>query len=95
MKSYNFILPVDLYGCEIWSLKPWEGHRLRVCENRVLWKIYGTKRDKVARDWRKLSNEELHNLYASRNIIRVGAMMTAYKVLVGDLKVSDHSEDTG
>jgi hypothetical protein len=46
-----------------------EEHRLRVLENRVLRIIFGPKRDEVMRDWRKLLNEELHNLYSSRNII--------------------------
>jgi hypothetical protein len=32
------------------------------CENRVLRRIFGPKRDDVMRDWRKLHNEELHNL---------------------------------
>jgi hypothetical protein len=36
----------------------------------VLRRIFGPKRDEVTRDWRKLHNEELHNLYASPNIIR-------------------------
>jgi hypothetical protein len=43
--------------------------RLRVFENRVL-RIFGPKRDEVKGDWRKLHNEELHNVYSSRNIIR-------------------------
>jgi hypothetical protein len=40
-----------------------------VFENRVLWRIFGPKREKVAGGWRRLRNEELHNLYASPNII--------------------------
>jgi hypothetical protein len=40
-------------------------------ENRVLRGIFGPRRDEVTRDWRKLHNEELHNLYSSRNIIRM------------------------
>jgi hypothetical protein len=41
------ILPVVLYGCEIWSLMLSEEHRLRVIENRVLRRIFGPKRDEV------------------------------------------------
>jgi hypothetical protein len=41
-----------------------------VIENTVLRIIYGHKRG-VTRDWRRLHNEELHNLYASSNIIMV------------------------
>jgi hypothetical protein len=46
-------------------------YRLRVFEDRVLRKIFGPKRDKVIRGWRKLHNEELHNVYCSPNIIRI------------------------
>jgi hypothetical protein len=45
-------------------------HKLRV-ENRVLRRIFGPKREKVAGGWRRLHNEELHDLYFSLNIIRV------------------------
>jgi hypothetical protein len=41
-----------------------------VFENRVLRKIFGPKRDEVTGEWRKLHNEELHNLYSSPDIIR-------------------------
>jgi hypothetical protein len=44
-------------------------YRLRVFENRVLRRIFEPKRDEVTGDWRKLHNEELHNLYSSPNII--------------------------
>jgi hypothetical protein len=44
--------------------------RLRVFENRVLRRIFGPKRDEVTGEWRKLHNEELHNLYSSPDIIR-------------------------
>jgi hypothetical protein len=37
----------------------------------VLKRIFGPKREEVAGDWRRLHNEELRNLYASPNIIRV------------------------
>jgi hypothetical protein len=60
-----------LYGCETWPLTLREGHRLRVFENWVLRGIFGPKRDEIIGDWRKLYNEELHNLYYSPNIIRV------------------------
>jgi hypothetical protein len=48
-----------------------EEHRLRVLENRVLRRIFGPKRDEVTAEWRKLHNEELHNLYSSPNIFRM------------------------
>jgi hypothetical protein len=37
----------------------------------VLRRIYGPKRYKVIGDWRKLHNEELHDLYSSPSIIRI------------------------
>ena len=40
-------------------------------ENRVLRRIFGLKRDEVAREWRKLHNEELNDLYCATNIVRV------------------------
>jgi hypothetical protein len=42
-----------------------------VFENRVLRRIFGPKRDEVTREWRKLHNEELNDLYSSPNIIRL------------------------
>jgi hypothetical protein len=44
-------------------------HKLRVFENIVL-KIFGPKREEDG-SWRKLHNDELHNLYSSPNIFRV------------------------
>jgi hypothetical protein len=44
---------------------------LRVSENRVLRRIFGPKGEEAAGGWRRLHNEELHNLYTSPNIIRV------------------------
>jgi hypothetical protein len=41
-----------------------------VFENRLLRRIFGPKRDEVTGEWRKLHNEELHNLYSSPDIIR-------------------------
>ena len=43
IKTYRtIVLPVVLYGCEIWSLTLREERRLRVFENRVLRKVFGT-----------------------------------------------------
>jgi hypothetical protein len=47
-----------------------EQHRLRVLENRMLRRIFGPKRDKVIKEWRKLHKEELHNLWSSPHIIK-------------------------
>jgi hypothetical protein len=44
---------------------------LRVFKNRVLRRIFGSKREEVTGGWRKLRNEELHNLYTYSNIIRM------------------------
>jgi hypothetical protein len=45
--------------------------RLRVFENRVLRGIFGPRRDELTGEWRKLHNEELHDLYSSSNIVLV------------------------
>jgi hypothetical protein len=62
---------VPKYGCETWSLTLRKKRRLRVFENRVLRRIFGPKRDEVTGEWRKLHNEELHDLYTSTTIVRV------------------------
>jgi hypothetical protein len=69
-----------------------------VFENRVLRRIFAPKRDVVTGGWRKLHNEELHNLYSSSSIIRIiksrrmrwaghvarmGEKMNVYRLLVG------------
>jgi hypothetical protein len=92
------ILPVVLYGCETWSLILMEEHRLSVYENRVLRKIFVPKSDEVIGGWRKLHNEELHNLYSSLSLIRMiksrrnkcaghvelrGEKRNVYRILVG------------
>jgi hypothetical protein len=80
------------------SLTLREELRLGVLENRVLRIIFGPKRDEVTGEWRKLHNEELHDLYSSPSIIRIikarrmrwaghvvriGEKRTAYRLLVG------------
>jgi hypothetical protein len=42
-----------------------------VFENRVFRRVFGPKRDKVTREWRKLHNDKLNVLYSSTNIMRV------------------------
>jgi hypothetical protein len=69
---------------------------LRAFENRVLRRIFGLKREELVGGWRRLHNEELHNSYASPNIVRVlksrsmwwvghvarvGEMINAYYIL--------------
>ena len=99
IKIYRtIILPVVLYGCEAWSLTLREERMLRVCENMVLRRIFGSRRDEVTEEWRRLHNEELNDLYASTNIVRViksrrmrwaghvarmGEERGVYRVLVG------------
>ena len=69
IKIYRtIILPVLLYGCETWSHTLRDKHRLRMFENRVLRKIFWPKRNNVRGEWRRIRNEELHNLYYSGNI---------------------------
>jgi hypothetical protein len=71
VKIYKtIILPVVLYGCESLYLKLREEHRLRVFESRVLWRIFGPKRDEVTGEWRKFHSEKLHILYSSPIINR-------------------------
>jgi hypothetical protein len=62
----TIILPVVLS----WSLTIRDEHRLRVFENRVPTRTFEPKRDDVTGEWRKLHNEELHNLYSSPDFIR-------------------------
>jgi len=62
----TIILPVVLYGCEIWSSALREECRLRVFENRVLRRICGPKRVEVTGEWRILHNEELYDLFSAQ-----------------------------
>jgi hypothetical protein len=74
-----------------------EEHRLKVFENRMLRRIFGPKRNEVPGGWRKLHNEELHNLYSSLNtnrtiksrtmrwaghLARMGEKRNAFRILV-------------
>jgi hypothetical protein len=72
MRTYKtIILLVVLYGCETWCLTLREKYRLRVFESRVLRRIFGPKRDEMTGEWRKLHNEELHDLCSSPSITRL------------------------
>jgi hypothetical protein len=70
IKVYKTVLPAVPYGCETWSLTLREELRLLVFEDRVLRRIFGTKREEDG-SWRKLHNDELHSLYASPHIVRL------------------------
>jgi hypothetical protein len=59
-----------LYGSETWSLTLRVEHRLGVFENTVLRRILGPKRNEVAGEWRKLNNEELHDLYSCQVLLK-------------------------
>jgi hypothetical protein len=67
----------------------------------MLRRIFGLKRDEATEGWRKLRNEELHNLYSTRSIIRMMmsrgitwaghvarmvAKRNAHRILVGKLE---------
>jgi hypothetical protein len=47
----TIILPFVFYGCETWPLTLREERRLRVFENRVLRRVFGSKRDRVTGNW--------------------------------------------
>ena len=58
VKIYRtIILSVVWYGCETLSLSVREERSLRVSENMLLRRIFGSKRDEVTGEWRKLHNE--------------------------------------
>jgi hypothetical protein len=44
---------------------------MRDFENRVLRRIFGTKKDEVTGDWRRIHNEEFYTLYSLPDVIRV------------------------
>jgi len=98
IKTYRTIIfPVVLYECETWSLSLREERRLRVFQNGVL-RIFRPKREEAKREWKKLHNVELHELYPSPKIVgvikwrkmrmaghvaRIGEKRVVYRVLVG------------
>ena len=106
IKLYRtIVLPAVYYGCETWSLTLREEHM-----QRALRRIFGPKRDKVTREWRKLHKEELNELHSSLNDVQVikirrmrqaghvaciGEWRGVYMVLVGNLRERDHLEDPG
>jgi len=75
-------------------------------ENRVLRRIFWPKRDEVAREWEKLHNDGLNDLYSSPNIVRViesrkwaehvagmGESRGVYRCWLKNLRERDHLED--
>jgi len=77
-----------------WSLTLREGRKLRVFENRVFRRIFGSNRDEVTMGWRKLHNERLNDLYCVRviksrimrwtgHVARTGDRRGILRVLVG------------
>jgi hypothetical protein len=77
-----------------------------VFENRFLRRIVGSEGVGVTGEWRKLHNEEVHNLYSSPYIIREtksrGAKWTGHVARMGDERIcwdslteKDQSKDQG
>ena len=61
----TIILPL-FCGYETWLLTLREESRLRVFENGVLRRIFGSKRDEVTGEWIKLRNKELNDCTAHK-----------------------------
>ena len=64
MLDRTIILPVILYGCETWSVTLGEACRLKRFKNRVLRRIFGSKKDDITGEWRRLHDEEVYDLYS-------------------------------
>jgi hypothetical protein len=86
-----------------------EERRVRVFENRVLRRIFGSRRDEVTGEWRK-HNVDLNELYCSPKIVRVmkskrmrweghvarmGRGETCTGFWWGNLSIRDHLGDPG
>ena len=111
IKLYRtIILPIVCYGCEIFSLILREERRLRVFENRVLRRIFGSKRDEVSEGGENYILRKSVISIPDKNFVRVikcrrirwlgyaaqmGARRVAYRVLVVNLRHGDQLEDRG
>jgi hypothetical protein len=89
------------YACKTRALTSRQEHRLRIFLEQFTEGISGRKRDEITSGWRKLNNEELHNLYLFSNIIRMiksrkmirngnvermGEKRYIYRILVGEVE---------
>jgi len=87
-----------------------EERKLRLFDRRVLRRIFGHKRGEATREWRKIHNEELNDLYSSPSIVRLiksrimrwaghlARMVekrAVYRVWWGNLRERDHLGDPG
>jgi hypothetical protein len=98
IKIYRtIILPVVSCGCDTWSLTFKEEQRLRIFKNKVLRRVFGSKRNEITGEWRILHYGELYALYSTPNIqvikskrlkytghtAYIGESRGAHRVLVG------------
>lgn len=95
--------------CGTWSVALRGEHELRVIENRVLREILGSKVKEVLRDWKRLDNEEIHDLYSlsviwvskwrrmrwAGLVARMWEQRSALSFLVFNLLEKDHLGDLG
>jgi hypothetical protein len=44
---------------------------MRIIENEILRRVFGPERKEVTGRWRKLLDEELHDLYSWPNVVRM------------------------
>jgi len=70
IKMYRTIILPVVYGYETWSLTLREERTLRVFENRLLRRIFGSKTDEVTGKW-------------ENNIMRILMICTPYPLLFG------------